>query len=465
MKQTETQRKITCALALLALPLTMSCGGDSETTEETAAAADVLGSFSLSSLPSAADMLKSTSSSSSLSRKQGGQSAVSGTAPNLIDFVSSDSESTRVSALDQYVFDGAIAAGQAVMDNNGTPSQTVKDNFFQGMNKCQMIDDTLRVMNALTEGDTSACYMKNVSAVTDASTLGSGSGSLVGLFDEGESDKLVKVNMSEGDDVSEIRILLRGKSTTGGTAYKYHIINCDSGVAGRVETASVDRSTGVYSMTSTGSYGAQTFSQTFSAKLKLSDGAIIYDTAADRELTMSHNTSGSMTYRSSLSVNSSNEIRNKMAFSMSGSGYSFDNSRYSVAIFTGTSAVDAKLTEGAMASGGSSVFGNQTNTFDRLNVGLEYQDTKYATVSSSALVTEVAAQDFSTGFYGESAASVDNSSFDAYCSATADSEVFLDVAQPAMAAIGELCEGKKVRYQDLCFSDSMRDIENYLRFN
>ncbi len=408
-----------------------------------------LGTVSLSELPSSADLVRTNSVSSAIR-----PAAVSGTPLNLPDIPDSSLKDVfwRSDVVDAIV-SGSPSAEQCSEFFN---SQT--DGFSGGLNACYLTQNVGSSFETILQSGTSLCYMKNAptQANVDAGIVSLISGSLPGgsadnLFStpSGSSSRLVRVDASQGGEQSQIIFIkVYGSSTnsSNGDNYRFDIWFCneDSGNPQEYESARVT-SDGRFISSGSRNQDGRTSSSTVTAYLKREAGSLIFDNDRTRTAEI-FSITDSENFQSSLEVDSSNVIRNKVYNNFNGE----TRKAYSVTEVSGASIAELKFLQGAYKE----LYARSEEEQYNFQTGVEYRDTYYAAAPNNTYVSELSAVNLNTDSFYSSFADVDfdNSSFS--CSATPDVRVSMNLAHQDFAPIQAACEGTRLDGMDFCNSDS-----------
>lgn len=398
--------------------------------------------FGLSDIPGVSGLLASNDAASSSI----GASTVSGTPPTL-------AEIKNLGASNIFWRTGVISA-----INSGSPSNEQCNELFgasadgssSGFAGCYMAQETGYMMENIIQSGTTLCYMKNF-PTRDVQNDGGFTvveGSLPGnditkLFTppSGNSPRFVKVNIQDerGSSSGIFKIYSQGQNETNGDQYRYDIVFCGEGSNTPQEyertkiTLAGELITRARHSQDQGGEGENVI-KAFLTKV---NGDLIINPALGRSAEFTSVSDG-FTYKSSLTLNSENEIENKVISSQG------DSTRkgFSISRFTGESAPTVRFLEGG--------YKESSSDFGTYSIATEYRDTYYAATSSSPYSSRLSEVDISSDSFYNQTPSISNSSAPISCGQDVDVEIDINMSSNAMQSVSSLCEADRLDGMDFC---------------
>ncbi|MBI4366206.1 MAG: hypothetical protein HY543_05240 [Deltaproteobacteria bacterium] len=391
----------------------------------------------MSDLPSTSSLVNRSSASSSLSAKSLGKAAT-GTPPLLKDLSSN--------SVDTYFWDGLLASINSTAVGSITAAQ--RQGFWQGEGACRMAQAVGYAFQHILQGGTSMCYMQNAPKSSNGVTVTSGEGEVSKVFNQGTSNKVVKVNVTnfpgEESESETIFIKVYGSGSSEGTSgYAADLWFCSSsGSAKGYEQIRVNNTDKTVTVTSTHSdFGS--FVGTISASLTSSGGQLVFDSSKERSATVYFGPKdGTFTFLGSVTINSSNLLTARDYSTGAFGGQSNTNKHAIFAEYTGDTLDTLRFSAASFAL--QDTFGGNPMT---ITDATEYSTSKYANVDSGTLLTTAQAERFDGDIYkGTSSTQYSNarSKLDAVsgfsCSTSADAVVSMDFSQSGPLAVASKCE-------------------------
>jgi hypothetical protein len=426
---------------------------------------------SLSSLPSTAEIVRSSKSASGkFSLKE-----LSGTPPTLLEIAKS-------SSLKDIFWNSGVIEGL----NSETPSELQCSQFFgssqdglsSGMSGCYLTQGIGFSFQNMLQSGTSLCYLKNSPSVenfeADGITVISGElppAGITAVFRPGNSAKIVKIiptgfpsSENEGEEEGEGEIFVKIPSTAqnsvSGSSYKVELWFCDG--QGKIEEYQITAVSlsGELKTTAAGQFenGATKgiWSSLVKGSLIRSGGRLVFDPSQSR-VTETKFSSNEQSFKSSINLTSGNLLYNKTV------DVSGENTRkaYSVGRVSGSSIADLRILEGAYrdvnlnGDGGNSEYQS----------ALEYRDSYYSSVESSDLKDDISELNLSSDSYlsGEIEVAFSEDKYD--CQSEADLVLGMDLSKPTMQAVSEECEGERIDGMNFCNNDFAVNQANQNFFN
>ena len=189
------------------------------------------------------------------------------------------------------------------------------------------------------------------------------------------------------------------------------------------------------------------------ATLRRIDGQLVFDPTRNRSATVSAEGTGENAYRfkSEVTVTPDNLILNKV-YDVFGT---HSRKAYSVSEFSGDGISTLRFLQGAYkdlnVESGQSSGGFETAT--------EYRDTFYAAAPTSELISARDEVDLASDAFYQSEPDAEFDSNGASCSANADIELTLDMANPTLQGTVAACEGERLEGMDFCRDDEIAAAE------
>ncbi len=457
----KTISQLTLAITLTTSLAFTACSKNEAATGTSSAAADV----SLAGLPSASKM---TSENSALISSH----AVVGTPP-LITTLKEGADGDA-GTYDNSVFYGSILK-TIVDDQNGTSDAvagitsgdklTYAQSFYGsggtagqpgGQGACMMAQSTAEAISRLVESGNSRCYMQGITTSTAPGiAVTSGSIAQSALFDQSTADKTVKIVVSGMGSGMDVFIKIHGTDSVTSDVYRATLHFCTASTVTSAEDISVNKVTGLVTMTNSNNESGNVGTSSVTAYIKKLNGEYVWDASKSR--TADTHYSGTWgKFKSSLTINNVNEIRNKMR-NTSAWG---DSKVYGVSEFSGSDLQTLRFAQGGFKGIFSCTGCASDHSFSG---GAEWSTSLYVNANND-MKTEAEAMDlntdsFFTGTLG--APSVDLSAYS--CSITPDATVTMDFSEPGVAALRTACEGNRFQDYDMCNQSSIQTIEGYIR--
>lgn len=467
-------------VSCLALGLNLSCSddGDEEEEDETTTTGSVssyspttttaasgssiaAGALNLSALPNMSDALSTSDTSLAL--------AVSGTPPKFSEILPSTLETYLSGSVTELINNISTET------NKSSPSWDTVDGYIQsfraGQTKCRVMEQAARSVGELASNTNSQCYMSNIDKE---------SGSLL-VYESGEEIDpgyyfIAPSGTTEAAPiVREIKMVdqrILFSISNDSNIYKVKLNFCTlEGAARGIDVITINSNTGSESMTFQTYHGgteeyegeSQTFefTSTLEAGVKsevASDGTVklVFDKSKPRKMDIrGFNSSSAFThnYNSILDI-----VGDQLTTRFISSGSSTQNNKtysdtvkgYSKVQFTGTDAGSVAILQGAGHMTGTFKDPDQSSSdsFDEI-IGFEFQESaspRYATVTSSTLLTDVNAANFTTDDLLKNSAPIAADAdikalaVDTACAVTPTSVYTLDVTSAAFGEIDSLCE-------------------------
>lgn len=408
----------------------------------------------LQDIPSVANMVKENTAVQSGYRglRLANRYAVSGTPPTAKALVDS------ATLVDSSFFNGSVAAIVAAQ----SATQTQANDYWQGQTACWLYQGALEGLARMIEQGTSLCYMKNVPKQAGAVTVVSGTlPDPTTVFEQQAADRVVKISIAEMGMNEDIYIKVYGSNTVGSDVYKISLMFCDGSTPKGSETIEVNKSTKVYSSTGQHSWqeGQNTGKglDTVLASLKVaSDGSLSFDETKDRKFSGIYSGTWGLS-KNEVTINGSNEIRADRYNAWSWQENSGVDKNKIVALFSGSALKNILFYEGA--SSGVSSFGSESHNYSG---AVEYQNTKYVSVSSGKYYDEIAAAALSGSFY-TSSLTVPTFTYTETCAQTPDFVLSIDMSSSAMKAVQTTCEGDRFDGgHSICWSQDIQNAQGYV---
>jgi hypothetical protein len=412
--------------------------------------------LSLKKIPESSALFRS----SNISESSFSVSAVSGTPPTL-------SEISQIGASNVFWRSGIVSA-----INSGSPSPTdcnelygsSADGSSSGFPGCYMAQETGFVMESLIQSGTTLCYMKNfpTQEVQDGNGFSVINGSLPGgditkLFTppSGNSPRYVKIHIGasgqqeqeEGSSIGIFKIYGQQQNESNGDQYRYDIVFCQEGdsTAQEFERTRITLA-GELITKNKHSQGGGSGEATIRAFLTLQDGELVVNPSLGRFVQFTQ-ANGPERYKSSLVLNSNNEIENKV-YSLFGG---LTRKGFSIARFSGESAPSVRYLEGAYKET-NSIFGN-------FSIATEYRDSYYASTESSEFTTRLAEVDIETDSFFQDVPVLEDASAPLSCSQEASVEIQINMNSDAMQSISSRCEAERLDGMDFCRDAALSQAE------
>jgi hypothetical protein len=315
-----------------------------------------------------------------------------------------------------------------------------------GNGACQMAMSSAEALGKVLEGAGTMCYMKALPSIPSGVTISSGSAA--DLFKQGTADKKIRVtvtNMPTNRPSFTVNFTIKGSSTVGSDVYGYDVHFCQGSTVTNTESATVNKSTGLVTMTSDMKEGPNNYgSNTVTAHLTNDGSNIAFDLTKDRTA-ISYGSYSLQEYRGKVIISGDNTITN---FRLNtGDGYS--NKDFSRASFLGSSMTTLQFLQGAYKGLGewsSNQFSYAGATdYQTVNSG-SYQGTYYVALdpANSALAqsSDFTSVDLATNdFFAGSAPAAPSYDDTALCTNwTPDISVTMDFANSAVLAVQSECE-------------------------
>jgi hypothetical protein len=375
--------------------------------------------------------------------------AVSGTPPTL----------SEIPAIVKNLF---WINGEVDAIGSGSPNGEQCDDFFHGnadgdssgLLGCAGVESVGRAFQSVLDGAASTCYMSRV-ATTSAFASGGievidgrlPGGSITKLFSapDGASSRTVKVTLSGfpggGNQTGFLVIDSQEKLARDGNQYGYTAYFCNSGSS---TPTSYERATvtldGRFKLGGYNRDSNHEFKNQVEAALTQSGSSIIFDLSKSRVAKAEAEDEAGNRFKVQVSVNPDDTIDSKVTERTDASRRKI----VSTARFTGTDIATLRVAESASKA-----------RFDenRRDAAFEYRDSAYVSAPTSALLTEISESALDGTFF-ETEGEVEPNFSGKSCSADADVTLRLDFTVPALAAIAQECETKRLEDQSFCFSNT-----------
>lgn len=417
-----------------------SCGSSGSSGSSTSSTT----ASSMDQLPETSTLFSADGASSSESVIKSLTKAVSGTPSKLKTFTSSNA--------DTIFWNGLLATITSA--NSATQPQI--DAYWDGMGACRMAQGVGYSFQQIMSAGTSLCYMQKVPSAGSAVVIEQGSVTVAQALTQAEGNQITKASVSGGgQDSQTIFIKVFGTdSSEGGDGYAADLWFCSAaGVVGGYEKIRLNSSTGVLSLTSVHSDGNGSFAGVMSGTITKSGSTYIYSTSADRSGTVYFAPAdSSSTFLGSVLLDSAGLLTARSYQNGSFGGGQSQTSK--TAIFANLTSDTTDMNTLAFTQAGFAVYfamGSSSNSFTGVT---EWQDTHYASGTSSTLTAQVQAEDFSNAIYTGATttyAALVSAKSDYSCSTTPDYIVSMDFDKSALAAIQTECENP---FSEMQFCDS-----------
>lgn len=410
---------------------------------------------SITDLPAISTMVSTGTTSGSVSVAQSVGKTASGTAP-LLTSISDDN-------IDSYFWNGLLAQ----IKSAGSATEAQRSSYWDGEGACRMAQTVGYAFQNILQGGTSLCYMQNAPKAANGVSVVSGDAENSTVFNQGASNKIVKVVVSNQEGMSgdeNVFIKVYGTGSTEGTSgYAADLWFCSSAnaVTG-YEKIRLDDTT--FTSTSVGNdFG--NFVSTISAALTTdSSGHKIFDTEKSRSATVYFGPSdGSFTFLGSVAIDSNDLLTARDYQTGTFGGGSTQTSKHSIfANYTGSTMDTLRFSAASF-----SLQDNYGGSAQSITGATEYQDTHYVSVDTGSLLTKAQAEDFSNTIYKGDTSSYTTAlkaTADFSCTATPDVVVAMDFSQSGPKAVATLCEND-FKEMDFCDGTAVGAVRNIVFAN
>jgi len=337
--------------------------------------------------------------------------------------------------------------------NDGNPSENACNTFnggsqdgqSAGLGACYLAQNVGFSFETILSSATSFCYMQKMQTAPDGVTV-SGAATVAAALTppSGNAIKLTKVVVTgfPGEGSSEIFIELPGKGQNiiNGNIYKHTLYFCDGETTpGSLERATIKNNLD-YLMETLGNEDGSEFFSNISSKITVdSNGKLIFNPNAARDVDISFIQGGDSFFKGNLII-ANNKIKNKTFDSFGDS----QRKAYTVAKYTGNSIQTLRFTEGATKD-------------DNFSVITEYRDSFYAAAPNNAeFNADLAAVDLESDTFYVSAPTIDVSELSDFdCdTAVAGATITMDFSNPALVEFTASCEQNRLEGMNFCRNDS-----------
>lgn len=431
-------------VAVILAVLVSGCGssGGSSGSSTNSATAD-----SLSDLPATSTLVNGGGAAASLSAKSVGK-AVTGT-PTLLKNITS-------SNVDTYFWNGLLATIGNTAAASITEAQRTA--YWQAEGACRMAQTVGFSFQHVLTGGTSLCYMQNAPSAANGVAITSGTATASTLFDQGASNKVIKVVVSSpGGGSEDIFIKAYGTgSSEGSSGYAADLWFCGSGSANGYEQIRVNTSANTLTTTSAHSdFGS--FVGTITASLTTNaSGQIVFDSSKDRSATVYFGpTNGTFKFLGSVTINSAGIITARDYNTGTFGGQTNTNKHAVFANYTGNTMDELRFSTASFAL--QDTFNSNLMT---ITDATEYNTNKYVNVDTGTLLTTAREERFDGDIYNGTSSTIYStaqtklSAISGFsCSTTPDVVVTMDFSQSGPIAVAALCDNHFNDNGDMNFCD------------